>query len=154
MEEQDFGGVVVDLCECGCKGIWFDWFELTKLDEKNEGVGEVLKRALNFSRVNDDNRAQINCPKCGLPMHVHKYQSSKEVNVDECYACGGFFLDSGELRLIRENFMSEEERETYASKLVEEMPEHDKAVEDLEKQKARNAAIDKFTRYLRLSYYV
>jgi len=37
---------------------------------------------------------------------------------------------------------------------VEEMPEHDKAVEDLEKQKARNAAIDKFTRYLRLSYYV
>ena len=36
--EEDFGGVKVQVCRDGCKGIWFDWGELAKLDEKNEGV--------------------------------------------------------------------------------------------------------------------
>ncbi len=154
MVEQDLGGVMVDVCMNGCKGMWFDWFELSKLDERNEGFGEALKRALDHPRVNDGDRAPIKCPKCGIPMHVHKYQSSKEVNVDECYACGGFFLDSGELRAIRESFMSEEEREAYAKKLIDEVPEHAQAVDELEKEQARTAAIDKFTRFLRVSYYV
>jgi Zn-finger nucleic acid-binding protein len=154
MVEKDLGGVHVDVCGKGCKGIWFDWFELSKLDEKNEGFGAALKEALNYPRTNDDKRGKIKCPKCGIPMHVHKYQSSKEVNVDECYACGGFFLDSGELTVIRDNFMSEEEREEYANKLTEEIPEHKAVKDDLEKQQARNAAIDRFTRFLRLSYYL
>ena len=25
MVEEDFGGVVIDVCKNGCKGIWFDW---------------------------------------------------------------------------------------------------------------------------------
>lgn len=154
MVEQDFGGVLVDVCVNGCQGIWFDWFEVMKLDEKNEGFGEALQAALNYPRINDETRPRTNCPKCGIPMHVHKYQSSKEVNVDECYNCSGFFLDSGELQVIRDNFMSEEEREAYAGKLMDEVPEFDEAVEKLEKAQARNAAIDKFTRFLRLSYYI
>ncbi|MGB2630619.1 MAG: zf-TFIIB domain-containing protein [Candidatus Omnitrophota bacterium] len=154
MVEKDFGGVMVDACENGCKGMWFDWFELSKLDEKNEGFGEALKEAMNHPRVNDEDRGKINCPRCGIPMHAHRYQSSKEVNVDECYACGGFFLDSGELKTVRENFMSDEEKEAYANKLMEGLPEKKEAEENLEKQQARNAAIDRFTKYLRLSYYV
>ena len=154
MTEQDFGGVLVDVCKNGCKGMWFDWFELIKLDEKNEGCGSALKEALNYSRVNDAERGAINCPKCGIPMHMHKYQASKEVNVDECYACGGFFLDSGELRVIRDTFMSEEEQEAYAGKLIEEIPEYARAQEDLEKIKVRNKAIKNFTRFLKASYYI
>ena len=37
MVSEDFG-VNVDVCENGCKGIWFDWGKLAKLDQKNEGV--------------------------------------------------------------------------------------------------------------------
>src|SRR5437868_4029401 len=96
MPERDFGGVKVNVCD-GCKGIWFDWFELAKLDEKNEGVGQALQDALHSSRVNDENRGPIPCPKCNLPMHRHQFKYDKEINVDECYNCGGFFLDSGEL---------------------------------------------------------
>ena len=154
MVEKDLGGVLVDVCETGCKGMWFDWMELSKLDEKNEGFGLALKEALIYPRTNDSARGKIKCPKCGIPMHVHKYQSSKEVNVDECYACGGFFLDSGELNTIRDNFMSEEEREEYTNKLVDEVPGHKEAVDDLERRQARNAAIERFTRFLRLSYYI
>ncbi|MBA7638567.1 hypothetical protein ES703_46223 [subsurface metagenome] len=55
-------------------------------------------------------------------MHAHKYSKAKEVNVDECYGCGGFFLDSGELKVIRENYMSESERDIYVQKLVADTP--------------------------------
>ena len=154
MVEEDFGGVKVDACKNGCKGIWFDWFELSKLDEKNEGFGNALKEALEFPRVNNESRGKINCPKCGIPMHVHKYQSAKEINVDECYACSGFFLDAGELTVIRDSFMSEAEEEEYFQKLLTGIPEYKNAREDLEKEKIRAAALRKYTRFVRLSYYM
>ncbi len=154
MIEEDFGGVKVNVCEDGCKGMWFDWLELSKLDEKNEGFGNALKKALDHPRVNDGNRGQINCPKCGIPMHAHKYESSKEVNIDECYACGGFFLDSGVLGVVRYTFMSEQEEAEYAQKLLDNMPDYQKAERDLVKEKQREEAIHRYTRFLRLSYYI
>ena len=122
MVEEDFGGILVDVCKNGCKGIWFDWGELKDLDENHEGVGKALEEALQSSRKNDSNRDPLMCPKCGMKMREHKYRNAKEVNVDECYACGGFFLDSGELKQIRDNYMSEEERDTYVKRLVGETP--------------------------------
>jgi hypothetical protein len=154
MVEEDFGGVRVDVCKNGCKGIWFDWNELVKLDEKNEGCGNALMEALSYERVNDEGRGEISCPKCDIPMHIHRYKSSKEVNVDECYSCGGFFLDSGELRAIRESFMSEEERNAYAQKLMEENPRYKDSKKDLDKLKLRSEAINKYTRFIRASYYI
>ena len=154
MVEKDFGGVKVDVCVNGCKGIWFDWAELVKLDEKNEGFGEALTAALAFQRTNDEERGQIACPKCGIPMHTHKYKSSKEVNVDECYVCGGFFLDSGELKTIRDTFMSEEEEAAYADKLIQDMPVYREAQKDLAAEKTRSQAAKRLTRFLRVSYYV
>jgi len=148
MVEQDFGGVKVDVCAGGCRGIWFDWFELSKLDEKNEGFGAALKAAMDDPRSNGAGRGQLHCPKCGIPMHAHKYQSSKDVNVDECYLCGGFFLDSGELSAIRESFMDEEEREAYARKLIDDIPEFGRAVEEAEKNSYRAKSIRIFSRYL------
>ena len=154
MIEEDFGGAMVDVCKNGCKGIWFDWFELRKLDEKNEGFGKALQEALHYSRLNDENRGRVNCPKCGVPMHTHKYQSSKEVNVDECYACGGFFLDSGELKVIRDTYMSKREEEEYLQKILDDIPEYNRAKQDLEKKKMRANALRKYTRFLRISYYM
>jgi len=154
MVQEDFGGATVDVCKNGCKGIWFDWFELSRFDEKHEGAGKALKEALEYPRVNDDNRGQVNCPKCGIPMHIHKYQSAKEINVDECYKCGGFFLDSGELRAIRDTFMSDEEVEAYSNKLIKDIPEFQQARQDLDKQKLRTEAIRKYTRFVRLSYWM
>jgi hypothetical protein len=39
----------------------------------------------------------MHCPKCGLGMQEVKYKS---VDVDVCFACGGVFLDKGELERI------------------------------------------------------
>ena len=154
MVEEDFGGVLVDVCQAGCKGIWFDWKELSRLDEKNEGFGQALQDALHYPRTNPPHREKLPCPKCGVLMFAHQYQSAKEVNVDECYGCGGFFLDSGELQEIRDAFMSEHEREAYFQKLVGELPVARDMKRDLEREKARAEALRRYTRFLRLSYYV
>jgi len=122
MVEESFGNIRIDICKNGCKGIWFDWGELKELDESHEGAGEALEEALKSPRINDTGRGPLKCPKCGMVMHAHKYSNAKEVNVDECYGCGGFFLDSGELREIREHYMSSEERDTYIQKLVDDTP--------------------------------
>ncbi|MDD3375275.1 MAG: zf-TFIIB domain-containing protein [Candidatus Omnitrophica bacterium] len=122
MVEKDFGGTKVDVCENGCKGIWFDWLELEKLDEKHEGLGKALDEALGSDRHKDDNRGQIACSKCNQLMVAHLYKASKMVTVDECYACGGFFLDSGELEVIRESFMDEKSREEYVAQLLAQEP--------------------------------
>ena len=154
MVVENFGAVSIDVCKTGCKGMWFDWMELGKLDEQNEGLGTALREALNYERTNDENRGQIKCPKCNLPMHIHKYESAKEVNIDECYQCGGFFVDSGELKAIRENFMSEAERDTYMKKLLNGSAEFKNAREDLEKEKSRTEAVRNFTKFMRVSYYI
>ncbi len=154
MTQRDFGGVTVEVCADGCKGIWFDWFELSKLDEKNEGVGQALQDALQYPRVNDANRGQLNCPKCHEPMHRHVYQHDKQVAIDECYDCGGFFLDSGELVEIRDNHMSQEEEDAYAQKLIDNDPGYQAGLKDLAKDQLRAAAIAHFTRFLRVSYYM
>ena len=121
MAEADFGDVQVNICKDGCRGIWFDWGELTRLDENNEGIGKALEDALKHSAAGDvKQRPQLNCPRCPAPMRSHKYKSNKDVSVDECYACGGFFLDSGELRRIRENFMSEAARDAYVRTLPDD----------------------------------
>jgi len=154
MVTQDFGNVLVDVCVKGCKGIWFDWLELRKLNEKHEGFGAALQAALKFPRVNDSNRPRLKCPKCGIPMYAHQYPTDKEVNVDECYGCGGFFLDSGEFKEVRDHSMSEAEEKAYLTKLVNNLPESQAMDRQLEKDRLRSEALARYTRFLRLSYYV
>ena len=152
MVEKDFG-VEVQVCENGCKGIWFDRGALGKLDEKSEGVGSALEEALRCPRNNGGQRGQILCPKCSIPMHTHKYKRAKEVNVDECYQCGGFFLDSGELTEIRDNHMSDPEVKAYTGQLAASVPEYGKALIDIDTEKKRLQAIHGFTRLMAANYW-
>lgn len=125
MVEKDFD-FNVHICESGCKGIWFDHGELQKFDKKNVRLGDALQAALNYPRTNDKKRAPLKCPKCNMVMHTHKYSSAQEVNVDECYGCGGFFLDSGELAAIRERSMDDEQIESYVDQIIEDIPAYRK----------------------------
>ena len=154
MAERDFGEIQVDVCDSGCKSLWFDRAELARLDEHHEGAGRTLQEALASPRDNASRRGRLLCPKCETPMFEHLYQQSKEVNVDECYNCGGFFLDSGELHQIRETYMSESEREAYRQKLLSESPQFTKAQSALDAEKERTAAILHLTRFFRISYWI
>ncbi|MBF0595370.1 MAG: zf-TFIIB domain-containing protein [Candidatus Omnitrophica bacterium] len=118
MVQTDFGGVNAQVCANGCKGIWFEHGALEKVDENNEGMGKALEEALNSPRINDADRASLKCPACHMPMHQHKYFKAQEVNIDECYGCAAFFLDSGELSVIRRKAMTDAEVEAYTNRLV------------------------------------
>src|SRR5947208_16499603 len=152
MASENFG-VNVDVCEDGCKGIWFDQGKLAMLDEKNEGLGAALEAALRNPRNNHGQRPPIECPKCSIPIHTHKYKRTKEVNVDECYNCGAFFLDSGELTDIRDNYMSDAEVTAYADQIINSIPEYAQAVKNLDAKKQRLESIQKYTKFMTVSYW-
>ncbi|MFH1489242.1 MAG: zf-TFIIB domain-containing protein, partial [Pseudomonadota bacterium] len=46
MKEEDFGGAGIDVCREGCRGLWFEAFELKKLDKQDGGQGRGLEAAL------------------------------------------------------------------------------------------------------------
>ena len=151
------GGLSVDVCKNGCGGIWFDNFELKQVDEKHESAGErLLQIERNPDTVVDRNQLRL-CPKCeNQKMMKHFMSVKKEVEVDECPACGGFWLDTGELGQIRSQFENEADRQRAADEYFEEVFGDDLAkmrAESEEKLKrARNIA--KMFRFICPSYYI
>ena len=86
-------------------------------------------------------------------MHTHKFKRDQEVNVDECYNCGGFFLDSGELKEIRDNYMSDAEVKAYTDKIANAVPEYAQATQELDEEKSRLQSIENLTGLLTLHYW-
>ncbi len=117
LKEIDVGNIKVDVCEDGCGGIWFDRFELEKVDEPHESEGELLLHIRRGEGVEVDMEKRRNCPRCrDTIMMRHFFSVRKEVEVDECPKCAGTWLDFGELGRIREEFRSEDERKEAAGK--------------------------------------
>lgn len=58
------GEITVDVCEGGCGGIWFDHYELTKVDESHESAGQALLDIEGVAGVGVDRSKRISCPKC------------------------------------------------------------------------------------------
>lgn len=154
MVDEDFGGVHVNVCRDGCQGLWFDWHELTRLDEGHEGVGRALESAMQSPRAPAAPRGRLQCPRCQIPMHAHRYPRAQEVDVDECYGCGGFFLDPGELHAVRQQHMSPAEEEAYVAALTAELPEFQELRADTARVEERAVALRHMTRYLRPSYWI
>lgn len=96
------GDVLVDVCQGGCGGIWFDAFELQRVDEQGEVAGERLLHIERDETVVVDRTRKRACPRCGdVKLHRHFFSAKRRVEVDECPSCGGYWLDSGELEQIR-----------------------------------------------------
>lgn len=103
-------GVNLDVCADGCGGIFFDSREFLKFDELHEDISplEEIFKNKEFKKV-DENVTRY-CPVCSQAM-VKNYASAKhEIQVDDCYSCGGKFLDHEELEKIRAQYSTEEER--------------------------------------------
>jgi len=139
--------VTVDICRCG--GVWFDNFEFKKFDEPHESAGEQ------FVNINSDENLQIDhekkrgCPKCSdIIMRRHFYSSKRQTEIDECPGCGGIWLDAGELKVIRESFGSEEEKDKAADKYLDEMFSGDFAKARKESEEKRTK-IDRFANMFR-----
>ena len=112
LAQQAAGEIVVDVCGAGCGGIWFDAFELEKVDDAHESAGEALLDTAPDQPLEVDCRARRNCPRCAdTVMMRHFFGVKREVEIDECPGCGGIWLDRGELGAIRSQFASEAEKD-------------------------------------------
>ena len=97
------GKVVVDVCDGGCGGIWFDAFELQQVDESHEAAGEPLLEIQRRENVALDQTRKRDCPRCaGIKLKRHFFSGKRAIEVDECPNCGGYWLDAGELAKVRE----------------------------------------------------
>jgi len=103
LTEFQVGTVKVDVCDGGCGGIWFDAFELRRVDDQFELAGEPLMAVRRDARLVVDLQRKRDCPRCdGIKLKRHFYSAKKQVEVDHCPNCGGHWLDANELQKIRE----------------------------------------------------
>ncbi len=157
LQEITVGDVVVDVCQGGCGGIWFDNFELSKFDEPHESAGEELLEIERDDSITVDHAKRLKCPKCdNIVMMRHFFSVKKDVEVDECPGCGGFWLDAGELGKIRSLFNTEEERHKAAQEYFSEVFGGGLAAMEAEDQEKLKKAqkISNMFRFICPSYYI
>ena len=97
LRRLELGGIGVDVSE-HYGGIFFDNYELENFDERHELVGKVLAEHLASTAVATtiDITERIKCPKCIDPFMMRRFYSPQRLlEIDECPACGGLWLDAG-----------------------------------------------------------
>lgn len=157
MEEVVVEDITVDVCKQGCGGLWFDQFELQKVDEPHESAGESLLQIKMEASAAAGPSQRRECPKCeGITMIRHFHSIKKEVEVDECPNCGGFWLDSGELGRIRSQYSSDAERKEAAKDYFEKIfgQELKKMQEESEEKLEKAKKIARLFRFICPSYYI
>lgn len=155
--EKTQSDLTVDICDKGCGGVWFDNFELNKVDEAHESAGESLLDVSPHTPITIDHNAKRSCPKCPESiMRRHYFTVRREVEIDDCPSCGGVWLDSGELASIRSQFKTEGERkqaaDEYFSKLFGEQLQKEAAKSQEELEAAQKFA--KTLRFICPSYWI
>jgi uncharacterized protein len=124
MVEVEIDGILVDV-STGCGGVWFDNFELKKFDEQHEQAGQELLKVLEqYHQPVADLDRRLHCPKDKDIVMMRRFFSIKRsVSIDECPACGGIWLDPGELAEVRNLYKTEAEREEAGRKFIAELAE-------------------------------
>ena len=102
LTELQVGNLTVDVCQGGCGGIWFDAFELQRVDEESEAAGEHLLDIQRDPQLRVDRSRKRECPRCpGIKLQRHFFSAKRQIEVDQCPNCAGYWLDAGELAQIR-----------------------------------------------------
>jgi len=157
MKEVEIHKIKVDISE-GCGGVWFDNFEFEKFDEAHESAGDKLVDLMaSFCKGPEDLSKRIHCPRCSDTVLMRHFASPlRKIQIDKCPACGGIWLDAGELASFRKLFPKEEDRKRAGEEFIEKniMPmlkaEAQKGQAELEKAKR----IAGMFRFICPSYYV
>ena len=156
LTEMKAGDITVNACVGGCGGIWFDRFDIGKVDLPSESAGEALLHIRRNPSLKVDPSQRRKCPQCNMIMMQHFFDVKRMVTVDECPKCAGVWLDAGELATIRSEFNTEEERKQAAAKYFEDI--FGKQLADLHARDVESAQhaqkIARLFRFICPSYYL
>lgn len=115
MPEQ---GINLDVCVQGCGGIYFDNREFKQFDERHENIDALIESVKDKTFVKVNEHQTRKCPVCGSNMVKNFSSVKRNIEIDECYFCGGKFLDHDELLKIRDEYETEAERSADLLKAV------------------------------------
>jgi Zn-finger nucleic acid-binding protein len=91
----DYAAVVIDSCpECG--GVWYDRGEL---DARDESVWTDVETFDFEPRLSGGRHAL--CPRCEVSLIPVSPKGVRQVVIDRCPDCFGFWLDEGELEAVQ-----------------------------------------------------
>jgi len=104
MIPRSFFGVLVDTCG-GCGGIYFDEGEVSKI--RAQGGPKAFEELDNMiqpepGHVPSADDGQRRCPGCKATMTRFRYMYASPVFLDSCDACGGVWIENGELIQMKE----------------------------------------------------
>ncbi len=95
-DPEGFGLVDLDVCP-RCAGAWFDKAEVDHLDQNLWAHVDEIE----FRKMGGDLEC-LSCPKCRVGMVPLSPFDAKDLVVDRCLLCEGFWLDSGELAKMQD----------------------------------------------------
>jgi len=148
LTEVKIADFVVDVCDGGCGGIWFDWFELQRVDEPHETAGETLTNIEPGAGGTRQAGKRRKCPRCDdMVLMQHFWSVKHEVEVDECPQCAGFWLDAGELEQVRGLFETEQQRRDAGAAEFKQQFGEEIARMDSENQAKLEAVLDVTSKY-------
>lgn len=88
-----------------------EYFAKQEFERKKKLAEEQMKSINVKERENLKQLHYMHCPKCGMELVEIKY---KEIEIDECPNCKGFWLDAGEL----EKVVSETDKTSFLSNVL------------------------------------
>ncbi len=90
-------GVDVELNQCpGCGGVWCDDLEMHRVSPKSaRSLGKLnAKKLQKLVPI----KKKLVCPRCRGPLKEFKDPYfPKQIKLEHCFSCGGFWLNRGEL---------------------------------------------------------
>src|SRR5690349_25110646 len=100
LREKGAGGMTVDICYGGCGGIWFDQREVQRVDARSAAnLDTVWRDPLKEVKLTEPRL----CPRCPeQTLERRWFSEQKRVEIDQCPACGGIWLDEGEFSRIHD----------------------------------------------------
>jgi uncharacterized protein len=116
LSEIKTGSIHVQACQNGCGGLWVNHLQMEKINKPDEYDGEILTHLQNKRLAPVDVNRTLHCPHCAdrISMMRHFFSVKRNVTVNECPECGGYWLNMGELLKIRQTWKTDEQREKAA----------------------------------------
>ncbi|WP_299269021.1 zf-TFIIB domain-containing protein [uncultured Psychrosphaera sp.] len=144
------GPIQVEISE-KCGGVFFDQKELELFNDPADIKGNVLvKHLTQFDNDSYDPSARVRCPKCPDTIMMRRYESPAHiVEIDECPSCAGIWLDTGELKLLRDNHLSQKERALLREELI-----RDTEASQFNSISSKNSNRDSLGQVFRLTEYL
>lgn len=101
MRRFAIAGIEVDRCGI-CGGIWLDRGELETLVASDRGTKSAVRLLDTSDSADEVPDHDPVCPRDGETLRPMRDDRRPHVECDACTACGGVFLDAGELSQLTE----------------------------------------------------